>query len=189
MIVLAGAILFALSSYAHAWIPSGLKWPTNVYTTVTSGGWFGNNWLASMPDVCTNRVKKHAGIDLSLSAGTPIYATYEGTVQARFLSSSNGDDWGQAITISHGWYGSGNWWTSTYHHINPVVIVGQHVLRGDLIGSVHYTNAFPTHLHFGVRDSAYSNTSNRGALPQAYCAPDPAFPEYFKDPYGLSYSP
>ncbi len=178
----------ALSSYAYAWIPTGLKWPTNVYTTVTSGGWFGNDWLSSKPDTCTKRVKKHAGIDLSLPANTPIYATYWGTVQARFLSSRDGDDWGQAVTISHGYGTSGNWWTSTYHHIDPVVNVGQYVQRGQIIGYVHYTTAFPVHLHFGVRDASYSNVSNAGTLPQTACGGYPAFAEYFRDPYTLSYA-
>lgn len=186
MVVFVTAMLFALASYAHASIATGLKWPTNVYTVAISG--FGDDWLSSRPDACTGRVQKHTGIDLSLSAGTPVYATYDGTVRARFLSSKT-DDWGQAVTVSHGWYGYGDWWTSTYHHIDPVVNVGQFVTRGQLIGSVHYTTAFRTHLHFGVRDSAYSNTANRGALPQSACGTDPAFADSFKNPYTLSYSP
>ena len=82
-------ILFAASSYAHAYIPTGLKWPTNVYTVVISG--FGADWVKS----CNGLIKKHTGIDLLLSAGTPIYAAYNGTVRARGLSDPTGqNDWG-----------------------------------------------------------------------------------------------
>ena len=175
-------ILFAASSYAHAYIPTGLKWPTNVYTVVISG--FGADWVKS----CNGLVKKHAGIDLILSAGTPIYAAYGGVVRARGLSDPN-SDWGQYVTISHNYGPYTDRWTSTYHHIDPVVNAGQYVSRGQLIGYVHATVAFHTHLHFGVRDASYSNTSNRGALPQTVCAGDPGFNEYFVDPYTLSYSP
>jgi len=178
------AVLAIISPPAHAWVPNGLKWPTNVYTVMLSG--FGDNWVKS----CNGLVKKHTGIDLSLSAGAAIYATYWGTVQAKFWSSGDPQiDWGYAITISHGYQTSGNWWTSTYHHIDPVVNAGDTVKRGQLIGFVHYTSAFPTHLHFGVRDSAYSNIGNAGALPQTACGGYPAFPEYFKNPWHLSYMP
>lgn len=175
-------LVLLVQSYAHAWIPTGLKWPTNIYTMALSD--FGDDWVKS----CGGLIKKHTGIDLSLSAGTPIYAMYWGTVKAKFLSSPT-SDWGHAVTISHGYGASGNWWTSTYHHIDPVVNVGQYINRGQLIGYVHWTNAFPTHLHFGVRDSTYSNISNVGALPQTACEGYPAFPEYFEDPWYLSYSP
>ena len=65
-----------------------------------------------------------------------------------------------------------------------MVNVGDTVTKGQKIATVADLGD-NTHLHFGIRENAYSNISNRGALPQTDCGGDPAFPEYFIDPEGV----
>ncbi|MBE9569715.1 MAG: DUF1566 domain-containing protein, partial [Proteobacteria bacterium] len=140
---------------------------------------FGADWLFGE---CDGLVKKHAGVDISAVKGESVYAAKSGIVRAIV---DGGTQWKKAVTIEH--TSSNPVFTTVYWHIDPVVEVDQEVTSGQIIGNIADLGD-NTHFHFGVRMSAYSNTSNRGALPQTDCDGDPAFPEHFVDPLGLYYN-
>ena len=87
--------------------------------------------------------KMHYGVDLAVSAGTPIYATKSGTVTTATYGSANG----YYVSISHN-DGTG----SLYAHMtNYTVSVGQYVNQGDVIGYVGSTGwSTGPHLHFEI---------------------------------------
>ncbi|OGH67740.1 MAG: hypothetical protein A3J66_00830 [Candidatus Magasanikbacteria bacterium RIFCSPHIGHO2_02_FULL_47_14] len=98
------------------------------------------------------------------------------------------ESWKNFVTISHGT--KRNPWTATYHHIKPTstLRVGQTVTSGKKIGTVVASNPNGAHLHIGIRDKAYSNTANRGRLPERVaCGGDPAFPDGFVNPADLDW--
>lgn len=172
---------------SYAWIPSDLKWPLPGLpdeSWITSG--FGDHWQNSY---CNGRRQLHTAIDLTLNfapvGNQPVYAIWSGKVVA-YVSLYGTNSYKSFITISHGT--TSNPWTATYHHINPMVHTGATVKYGQKIGTVVASNPGGAHLHLGVRDKAYSNTANRGRLPEGVsCNFDPAFPEYFVDPANLDW--
>ena len=158
----------------------GLKWPlSGTLADRTINQLFGADW----PDgKCDGLVKKHAGVDISAVKGESVYAANAGIVRAIV---DGGTQWKKAVTIEH--TSSNPVFTTVYWHIDPVVVVGQELTSGQIIGNIADLGS-NTHLHFGVRMSAYSNISNRGALPQTDSDGDPAFPEHFVDPLELYYN-
>ena len=143
---------------------------------------FGKDWTWSY---CGGLPKKHTGVDLNATIGESVYASESGTVKPVFNASST-HNWGQGFTIEHSGF------TTLYLHVVPLVSSGQAVSKGQRIATIADING-PPHLHYGVRRSAYSNISNRGALPQKNttendpCQNDPIFPENFVDPMTLTY--
>ena len=150
---------------------------------------FGDIWTWTY---CGGLPKKHTGVDLKASVGEDVYAAYDGVVKAVYALSSK-HNWGKGVVIEHSGF------TTTYMHVNPVVIVGAHVNNGQKISTIINIDG-DEHLHFGVRNSAYSDVSKRGALPQKQgdsnydkeghftgCKNDPLFPEKFVDPMKLKY--
>ncbi|MCQ2295255.1 MAG: M23 family metallopeptidase [Bacteroidales bacterium] len=89
--------------------------------------------------------RMHTGIDLTAAAGTPIYATGNGTVTKAGRGGMSG--YGVAIVINHG-YG----FQTLYAHLLDVKVrEGQKVKRGDLIGTVGRSGlASGYHLHYEV---------------------------------------
>lgn len=87
--------------------------------------------------------RRHVGVDLRASKGTPIYAADGGTVTK--VSSSG--SYGKLIVINHG-----NGLVTKYAHCNSIgVSVGQSVSKGQQIGTVGSTgNATGNILHFEV---------------------------------------
>lgn len=138
---------------------------------------FGSSWIS----YCGGYIKKHTGVDVQASKGEKIYATYDGYVVAAQLDAT----WGGWVTIDHGPTHTFNL-TSVYWHVIPSVSVNTWVLKGQQIGTVADLG-LSTHLHFGLREAAYSNVSNAGALPQTNCDGYPAFQEYFVNPWSLNY--
>jgi hypothetical protein len=150
---------------------------------------FGDFWTWSY---CGELPKKHTGVDLKANVGEDVYAAYDGVVKKVYTLSSK-HKWGKGVVIEHSGF------TTTYMHVNPVVNEDAHVNKGQkiaIIGSIDVDN----HLHFGVRNSAYSDVSKRGALPQKHgdsdydkeghftgCKKDPLFPDKFIDPMKLKY--
>lgn len=143
---------------------SRLQWPTVAGARVGNMK-FGATWIDGW--------KKHVGVDISVPAGTPVYAAETGTVAYRGYDSR----WRGWVTIQHN---SGSVFTTVYWHIVPTVSRGAQVRRGQRIGAVASMSG--AHLHFGMRNGAYTNISNRGALPPVPSGGDPAFPENFVDP-------
>jgi len=86
----------------------------------------------------------HAGIDLSASYGTPIYATADGMVdRAEWFGG-----YGNMVEIDHG-----KGIATRYGHMSRIAAhSGEHVKRGDLIGYVGSTGrSTGNHLHYEVR--------------------------------------
>ena len=139
---------------------------------------FGLTWQKR--DTCTNNLKKHAGTDVQAWAPEAVYAAEAGVVRAAYPSPDGG--W---VTVEHTPVGESAF-TTVYWHVTPVVSIGATVAEGQWIGNIADLGG-DTHFHFGVRTGSYTNTSNRGWLPQSYCSPDPAFAENFINPLTLPY--
>lgn len=91
----------------------------------------------------------HAGVDLSASYGTPIYATADGVVdRAEWFGG-----YGNMVEIDHG-----KGIATRYGHMSRVAArPGEQVKRGDLIGYVGSTGrSTGNHLHYEVRIDGYA---------------------------------
>jgi len=120
--------------------------------------------------------------------GDRVYAAEAGSVVALFNSAGGPDTrWGRAVTLEHDGF------TTTYHHIDPIVRLGSKVRRGETIATVF---SMPSqHLHFGIRLGPYAApASDRGALPvrnsndSDSCRNDPVFSAGgFIDPASVAY--
>lgn len=95
-------------------------------------------------DPFTHQIRFHHGADFSAPSGTPVYVAADGTV----TSAKKVPGFGNVITVDHG-YG----FTTVYGHMDEFdVRRGQHVTRGDLIGTVGNTGrSTAPHLHYEVR--------------------------------------
>lgn len=184
IITISCLFFFTISnSIANATIPSGLEWPLpglpDQYRISSS---FGDHWQNSY---CSGKRQLHTGLDLTNNnmGNTTVYAIWSGKTEAVVTYAKSYNNF---VTISHGT--SSNPWTATYHHIYPTVVSGQNVTKGQKIGTVVTANPNGAHLHIGIRDKAYSNTANRGRLPEtSACGGDPYFPNYFVDPANLDW--
>ncbi|MEO5613008.1 MAG: M23 family metallopeptidase [Sphingomicrobium sp.] len=87
----------------------------------------------------------HPGIDLSGPAGTPIYATADGTV---LRAGWNSGGYGNLIELDHG-----RGIATRYGHLSAILIhEGDHIARGQLIGRMGSTGrSTGNHLHYEVR--------------------------------------
>lgn len=84
----------------------------------------------------------HAGIDLALKIGSPVYASDGGTV---IFSGWNPAGYGNLIILDHG-----NGWRSYYAHLSKIDVgCGEWIPRGSIIGEIGSTgNSTGPHLHF-----------------------------------------
>ena len=89
-------------------------------------------------------VKLHPGLDFSAPAGTPIYATADGSIE---VAGNRGDGYGNCVIINHG-YG----YKTLYGHMFRVKARGgQRVRRGEVIGYVGSTGkSTGPHCHYEV---------------------------------------
>ena len=183
----AAVVLFGMCQLSYARIPSGLKWPL---PGLPDESWiesdFGEHW---QDEYCNGRRQLHTALDLTLNFAPTgyqsVYAVWYGKVEVVKIYT---ESWKNFVTISHGT--KRNPWTATYHHIKPTstLRVGQTVTSGKKIGTVVASNPNGAHLHIGIRDKAYSNTANRGRLPERVaCGGDPAFPDGFVNPADLDW--
>lgn len=88
--------------------------------------------------------KIHTGTDIDGEIGDPIYASGSG----RVLEAGWKGNYGKCIIIDHG---SGL--STLYGHLNSIdVVMGQEIIRGDVIGKLGTTGkSTGPHLHFEVR--------------------------------------
>lgn len=88
--------------------------------------------------------KKHDGIDIAASQGTPIHASAGGTVS--FAGWESG--YGNMVKINHG-----NQIQTCYGHCSKILVKqGQHVNKGDIIARVGSTgHSTGPHVHFEIR--------------------------------------
>ena len=158
-------------------LPTSLQWPLigtlNDRSIMLS---FGDDWVHGY---CDGLIKRHTGIDIAASSDDVVYAAEAGEIKW-IGSTSSHPEWAYGIVIDHSGY------TTVFWHVDPLVYIGDWVAKGEQIATVADLGA-DTHLHFGIRLVPYSDISIRGALPQAECGGDPAFPEYFINPELLDY--
>lgn len=117
-------------SMQHAEIPSG--WPVAPAKVVITAE-FGEPRGSS----------RHEGIDLAAPAGTPVWATADGTV----VVAGKDGSYGKAVLIDHG-----GGFRTRYAHLKKIETKqGKRVERGDSIGRVGKSgNASGAHLHYEV---------------------------------------
>ena len=86
----------------------------------------------------------HAGIDMGVSVGTPVKASYGGTV----TRAGRAGDYGIMVEINHG-----NGYVTRYAHNSKVAVkVGQKVSKGQVIAySGNTGRSTGPHLHFEIR--------------------------------------
>lgn len=132
--------------------------------------------------------RKHEGIDVFASKGTPVVAVTDGYV----MEVTDDAIGGKSVTIQSDDYS----WRSYYAHLDvQKVTKGQLVKKGQLIGAVGNTGnakSTPPHLHFGIYEYSgaidplpYVKTSPRiaapvNAGPVIYKNSSPAKPEVAK---------
>jgi murein DD-endopeptidase MepM/ murein hydrolase activator NlpD len=120
----------------------------NALAAATPSIWPAHGWLSSSVghriDPITGGDDFHRGLDISADAGSPIYATADGTV---VLAQREGA-YGNLVTIDHD-YGL----ETRYGHMSKFEVrSGAKVKRGDVIGRVGSTGrATGPHLHYEVR--------------------------------------
>ncbi len=125
----------------------GLRWPLRVPGRISSE--FGSR-TSPTEGASTN----HQGIDIAVSAGTPIVAAGDGTVVTAAYSASAGN----YIMLYHG-----NSLYTVYMHASKLAVSeGAQVKQGDVIAYVGSTGiSTGAHLHFGVSvNGAYVNPRN-----------------------------
>jgi murein DD-endopeptidase MepM/ murein hydrolase activator NlpD len=164
--------VFTISSAFAASIPK-LGWPSATKNVIFK---FGKPWPFATS--CTNITWKHTGIDIGAPNGSAVYTAEDGVVK---VSQDSGTSWKEFITVEHT-DSKGKKYTTDYWHLkNRKVSVGSKVKKGQKIAEVANMGD-NTHLHFGVRNSSYDNTANRGALPTVSCGGYPAYAASFVDP-------
>ncbi len=117
--------------------PAGMFiWPTTGYTVSSKWGYRIHPIFGTQ--------KFHAGIDIAVGSGEPIYAAASGTIVTAVYSSS----YGNYVMIDHG-----NGYYTLYAHMTQYIVSnGQSVSQGDVIGYVGSTGwSTGPHLHFEVR--------------------------------------
>jgi murein DD-endopeptidase MepM/ murein hydrolase activator NlpD len=120
----------------------------NQLAAATPSIWPAHGWLSSSVgrrnDPITGGPDFHQGLDISADAGSPVYATADGTVTAAAREGA----YGNLVTIDHG-YGL----ETRYGHLSKYdVKAGAKIKRGQIIGRVGSTGrATGPHLHYEVR--------------------------------------
>ena len=105
----------------------------------------------------------HAGLDLDLDTGDPVYSMFEGLVRISQFS----DTYGNVVVVRHP-----NGLETLYAHMSArIVVPGQYVQAGTKLGLGGNTGrSYGAHLHFETRylgnpfDPAYLITPNQKAL-------------------------
>jgi murein DD-endopeptidase MepM/ murein hydrolase activator NlpD len=103
--------------------------------------------------------RSHNGLDIAISAGTPIHAADSGEV---IWAGWRTDGLGYCVMIDHH-----NGLTTVYGHMirQPAVYVGQYVSRGQVIGYIGSTgHSTGPHVHFMVKAGSGSSHDYRNPL-------------------------
>jgi len=132
----------APKQYANGSTPIASKFPIN--TKIDSYSYFINPVPTG---VLTQNLHGYNGVDIGAPFGTPIYAAAAGTVIKSTEVGWNGG-YGKVVIIAH----SNGVQTIYAHNSSNVVVVGQSVERGTIIGYVGSTgNSTGNHTHFEIR--------------------------------------
>ncbi len=103
--------------------------------------------------------RSHNGLDIAISAGTPIHAADSGQV---IWAGWRTDGLGYCVMIDHQ-----NGYTTVYGHMirQPAVYVGQYVRRGQVIGYIGSTgHSTGPHVHFMVKHGSGDSHEYRNPL-------------------------
>jgi murein DD-endopeptidase MepM/ murein hydrolase activator NlpD len=89
--------------------------------------------------------QRNDGINIAANSGTPVHVAAEGVVT---YAGNELKDYGNLILVKHA-----DGYVTTYAHVGSIgVAPGQHVGRGDVIGTVGQTGDVPSpQLHFEIR--------------------------------------
>jgi len=141
-------------------------WPTCSASPPAQSSPFGPRQMVSQSD----RYDWHRGVDIPQSLGGPVYATMDGIVRIAGTRPFYSD---RLVQIRH--RDSAPYLYSNYLHMSDTVVLeGDLVTAGDLIGhSGVSTSGFP-HIHFEFRDGCLYQDCNRnpwGYLPYTDVAP------------------
>ena len=100
----------------------------------------------------------HSGVDFDAPLHTPIVAAADGKIVFTGFGLAIGkgntqDPYGMAVVIRHNFSFNGQSILTVYGHMEKIVVVeGQHVKQGDVIGYVGLTgNTTGPHVHFEIR--------------------------------------
>jgi murein DD-endopeptidase MepM/ murein hydrolase activator NlpD len=103
----------------------------------------------------SNYYTPHAGIDFGIPSGTPVYASYDGTVKRAthsFANTANYDaEWGNVVILTHNIEGVTH--QTIYAHLDQTRVInsGDTVSQGQLIGYTGNSGASTgPHLHYQV---------------------------------------
>ena len=116
-------------------------------TDATPIMWPADGWVSAgygyRSDPFTGERTFHPAVDISTRKGQPVYATATG----RVISAARNGAYGNLVEIDHGF----GLMTRYGHLANFAVVVGDTVLRGDVVGSVGATGrATGYHVHYEV---------------------------------------
>ncbi len=129
-------------------------WPTNSYTISSYFGYRRNPFNPK-------RSELHPGLDISNKAGSPVYASNNGTIYAVNNYSTG---YGKHIIIDHN-----NGYYTLYGHMRGFakgMKVGTNVARGQVIGYVGMTGAATgNHVHFEIRVGTPNGSGATNPLP------------------------
>lgn len=99
-------------------------------------------------------IREHSGVDLAISAGSPVHATADGVVERAAWSGG----YGLAVSLDNG-----PGVETRFGHMSRLnVVAGQQVHRGDVIGYVGSTGlSTGPHLHYEVRMNGHAVDPHR----------------------------
>lgn len=141
IVALLAAFAFVFSSYGKERSVSEIS-KSLVFPVAGNKSKIGSFW----GEVRGGGTRKHRGIDIFASKGTPLLAVADGVV----TSVGNGPISGKTVWLRT----SGHGITAYYAHLDKQKVkVGQRVRKGDVIGTVGKTGnarTTPAHLHFGI---------------------------------------
>jgi murein DD-endopeptidase MepM/ murein hydrolase activator NlpD len=110
--------------------------------------WPVRGWISSgfgdRNNPVTGKSGFHTGVDIANDQGTPIHCTADGEVS--FAGWEGG--YGKLVVVNHG-----NGFSTYYGHLSEIKAgVGQHVVRGQVVGNMGATgNTTGPHLHYEIR--------------------------------------
>jgi len=125
-----------------------LVWPLSA--APVPGGEFSSPYGPRLKASEDFRYDWHRGLDITATVGTPVYAVTDGIVRLAEMPSSTG---GLIAQIDHE---EGTYFSTYIHLLSPTVVVkGQWVNQGDVIGHSGTSDSGFPHLHFEIRESGF----------------------------------
>lgn len=133
--------------------PAFTHWPADQYKVTQ---WFG----ANPQNYAQFGLPGHDGIDIVAPTGAPLYAVMPGRVY-HVESNPAVSNYGIHVRIEHA-----DGWLTTYAHLQQALVVkGQDVTGGELIGYANNSgNSFGSHLHLTLKQVGATYTDENGTV-------------------------